>query len=467
MNLDGSNRNDFIKVLIPLAIYLIIVALPVPTGLSVVGWRAFGLVVAGIVTFSLTPISLPVAIPLFVLLAVPAGICKLNEAISSFMGPAFIFVFCMICLAIAFEQSGLTKRIAVLVAAHSGGSPKRLLFLVIATASLTSTVLADIPVLAMLFPICQKIIETNGCNHKGSNFAQSLLLGAGSGCFLGGMATPAGSAANPVSIQILQSATGIQVSFMEWSAIGIPLVLVLIPLLWMCLLIFLPSEISHLQGMTEIQKEKEELGPLSGPEKIFLFVFLLTLVMWFLDFITGIPVQVVSIASVAILALPGIKIFSWKRDSARINWEAIMLTGGATAFGFFLVKSGVTTWFAEGYLIGLADLSLLPLFICIVGIMILTQFPIPASVGAVAALLPVFLTIAQMKGINPVAVMLAVGLGSAGPILSPAVCFYPIINATGLLKVGDVWRAGFPVAFCQLVCIILSIFCIGGMMGFF
>lgn len=461
-----QNTNRLLAAVFPLAIYILIVAIPTPEGLTPVGQRALGLVVAGILTFSLQPVALPVAIPLFVLLAVPAGICKLPEAISSFMGPAFIFVFAMICLALAFEKSGLTRRIALMVVAHSGGSPKRLLFLFIATASLTSTVLADIPVLAMLFPICQKIIENNGCNVRGNKFAQSLLLGIGSGCFLGGMATPAGSAANPVSIQILREMTGISISFMEWAAIGFPVVLALIPVIWLCLVVLLPSEIKTLKGMDELRREKDALGPLSRNERIYLIVFAATLVMWLTDRINGIPVQVTSIASVAILSLPGIAIFDWKRDRSGVNWDAIMLTGGATAFGFFLVKGGVTNWFAQTYLTSFAALPVVPLFIAICAVMILSQFPLPASVGAVAAIAPAFLVIAQMKGLNPAGVMLVIALGSAGPILSPAVCFYPIINASGLLRVHDVWKVGFPTACGQLVCILIAVFVIGSALGF-
>lgn len=243
---------------LPLVVYLVLTLLPTPEGLTPVGQRAFALVVAGILTFSMQPIDIAISVPLFVLLAVPAGIFSMGEAMSSFMGPAFIFVFAMVCLAISFEKSGLTRRIALFIVSKSGGSPKRLLFLFIATATLCSSVLADIPVLVMLFPICLEIIKKNDCNVRGSNFAQSLLLGIGSGCFLGGMATPAGSAANPTSIQILEQATGLHISFMEWAAIGMPIVLLLIPCVWLSFVILMPSEIKQLKGMDHFEEDMKQ-----------------------------------------------------------------------------------------------------------------------------------------------------------------------------------------------------------------
>lgn len=461
-----QNQKSLIRIIIPVLVYIFIVILPTPAGLTALGQRAFALVAAGIVAFSIQPISITISVPLFVLLGVPAGIFNLKDAMTSFMGPAFIFVFAMVCIALAFEKSGLTKRIALFVVSKSGGNPKKLLFLFIATAVLCSSVMADIPVLCMLYPICQQIIEKNGCNVKGSNFAQSLLLGIGSGCFLGGMGTPAGSAANPTSIQILQDSTGLSISFMDWACVGMPIVVLLIPVIWFCLIITLPSEISHLEGIEELKKERASLGSLTSKEIIFLVVFLFTLLLWFTDKINGIPVAVSSMICVAVLALPGIDIFSWKRDGAEMNWDAVMLVGGATSFGAMLTTTGVIGWFAQEYLVSLVGLPLFMLLLCICVIMILSQFPIPAGAGAVATLAPAFLAVAQMKGIDPAGILLVVALAQAAPILSPAVCFYPIINAGGLLNVNSALKSGFLIAIGETGLILLSMATFGRMLGF-
>lgn len=451
---------------IPIIAYLILTLLPTPEGLTPVAQRAFALVVAGILTFSLQPIDITISVPLFVLLAVPAGILTMGEAMSSFMGPAFIFVFAMVCLAISFEKSGLTRRIALFIVSKSGGSPKRLLFLFIATAALCSTVLADIPVLVMLFPICLEIIKKNDCNVRGSNFAQSLLLGIGSGCFLGGMATPAGSAANPTSIQILQQATGIHISFMEWAAIGMPIVLVLIPCLWLSFILFLPSEIPHLKGMEHFKEDMKALGKLSRKEKLFLIIFGITIALWFTDRIHGVSTQVISMVSVAILSLPGIEVFNWRRDSSDVNWDPIMLVGGATAFGAMLTKTGVISWFAHEYLMAFSSLPLVVLFACICLVMIFSQFPIPAGAGAVATLAPAFLAVAEMGNFNPAGVILVVALAEAAPILSPAICFYPIINSTGLIKITSAWKTGAMVVVVEIILILIAMFTVGKMLNF-
>lgn len=447
----------FQRTAIPIVAYLVLVCLPTPEGLDPVGQRAFALVVAGILAFSLQPVDIAIAVPFFVLLAVPTGIFTLDKALTSFLGPAFIFVFAMVCLAIAFEKSGLTRRIALWLVANSKGSPKRLLFLFIATATLCSTVLADIPVLVMLTPICFEIINKSGCNVKGSNFAQSLLLGVGSGCFLGGMATPAGSAANPTSIQILSQATGIHISFMEWAAVGMPVAVVLIFVLWLSFLLLMPPEIKKLEGLEHFEQDMAALGSLSRKEKLFLLIFGLTLVLWFTDRLHGISTPITSMIGVMILALPGIEVFSWKRDSHAMNWDAIMLVGGATSFGAMLTSTGVISWFATNYLTGLVSFPFPFLLASICVVMILSQFPIPAGAGAVATLAPAFLAVAEMGGFNPALVIMTVALSQAAPILSPAVCFYPIINSTGIIELRNAWKVGALVCIAEVALIVLSV----------
>ena len=98
--------------------------------------------------------------------------------------------------------------------------------------------------------------------------------------------------------------------------------------------------------------------------------------------------------------------------------------------------------------------------------MILSQFPFTASVGAVAAIGPALIIIAEAKGMNPVGLLLAMGLGSAGPILSPAICFYPIINSTGALHYPNLWKGGVLVCLVEVVVIVAVMFTVGRMLNF-
>ena len=131
-----------------------------------------------------------------------------------------------------------------------------------------------------------------------------------------------------------------------------------------------------------------------------------------------------------------------------------------------LTKTGVITWFAHEYLMAFSSLPLVMLFFCICVVMIISQFPIPAGAGAVATLAPAFLAVAEMGNFNPVGVIMVVALSQAAPILSPAVCFYPIINSTGLLNITNAWKTGFFISIAEIALILLSMFTVGSVLNF-
>lgn len=455
-----------IKCVIPVLCYLVLAWLPPPQGLTALGMKGFALVAAGIVALTIQPISIALLVPLVVLLSVPLKILTMPEAMNSFMGPAFIYIFAMVCLSIAFQRSGLARRIALGVVGGSQGKPKLLLFLFTATAMLSSTVMADIPILLMLYPICMRVIKNNGCDIKGSNFAKSLLLCIATGSMLGGMGTPAGSAANPVSIQILQDYCNYSISFMEWSAIGLPIVICLVPCVWAGYAFFLPSEIDKLTGMEELAREKAQLGPMSSAEKAFIIIFTATLLLWFTDKFNGIPVQTTSILAICALSLPGVAVFNWERDHSEITWDAIMLVGGSVTLGIILTKTGVCQWFAETWLIGLVSTPAWVIYACVCLVMIWSQFPFLAPVSAVAALGPAFIAIAQMKGIPTVGIVMTTALSTATIVLAPAQVFYIIVNRSRLLTIKDAWKGGFLTTFAQLGLVLFFMFTIGRGLGF-
>ena len=245
-----------------------------------------------------------------------------------------------------------------------------------------------------------------------------------------------------------------------------PVLILLIPCIWLSFVILMPSEIKQLKGMDHFEDDMKQLGSISRKEKLFLIVFGLTLILWFTDRVHGVSTQVISLISVAVLSLPGIDVFNWRRDSADVNWDAIMLVGGATSFGAMLTKTGVITWFAHEYLMSFSSLPLAMLFLCICVVMIISQFPIPAGAGAVATLAPAFLAVAEMGNFNPAGVIMVVALSQAAPILSPAVCFYPIINSTGLLSITRAWKTGFFIAIAETALILASMFTVGSVLNF-
>ncbi|MHC8523091.1 SLC13 family permease [Rossellomorea sp. H39__3] len=117
----------------------------------------------------------------------------------------------------------------------------------------------------------------------------------------------------------------VEISFAQWMLFGIPLVVVLIPLVWFYLTkIAYPIRIKQLSGGKEVIKnEQQSLGRMGYEEKVVLTIFTLTALAWitrsfFLStFIPGIDDTVIAlIAAFALFIIPA------KTQSGSImDWE--------------------------------------------------------------------------------------------------------------------------------------------------
>lgn len=107
----------------------------------------------------------------------------------------------------------------------------------------------------MMLPVAVLLLEKNGCVKGTSNFGKAVMLGLPIACLIGGVGTPAGSAMNMMTISLLQSTAGVHIGFFEWTAIGVPMVLVLTPLAWWLVIRAFPPEIGRLAGMDLVERE--------------------------------------------------------------------------------------------------------------------------------------------------------------------------------------------------------------------
>ena len=438
------DRKKILGVVLPFILYFGICLLPTPAGLTDLGQRSIALMAAAISVWLLEPISVSFSAPLFVLLQVPLGICKMPMAVSNFASPLFLFIFILFCLAIAMENSGLTRRLALYSTLRSKGDPQRLVVLFICLSAIASTVVADIPVCAMLLPVGLAVLQRNNVNISGSNFGSALLIGVGIGSLIGGIGTPAGSAMNIMAIQLLSTNAHIDINFLQWSMIGLPMVIILTPIICFVITKLLPSEIAHLSGMEEAQKEYAELGPLSGKEIRFLLIFGLNILLWYTDQFHHMPTQVSAMICVALLAMPGIEILNWKRDKDRVNWDAIMLVGGSVSLATGMYQAGAAAWIAGNVMGGFTELPILGLIAIICLFTMVIQLLIPTSSAVVAVMGAPLIALAIDKGINPAALVIPLGICSSACMLTPINANYLIMCKFGYTRIRDMYKVGIP-----------------------
>ena len=73
------------------------------------------------------------------------------------------------------------------------------------------------------------ILQEEKLKPGASNFGKLLMLGIPISAFIGGVGTPAGSLINIMGLHLLADLSGDTVPFLKCMAIGIPMVIILIP----------------------------------------------------------------------------------------------------------------------------------------------------------------------------------------------------------------------------------------------
>ena len=320
-----------------LAAYFVIAFVLGPfEGLSAQGQCAIATMVAAVIVWVTGALPLAVAAMLMTMIQPLSGAAPLDKALTNFANPIVFFCFGMFCFTFAFTRTGFSERVALWISRLAGGNPARLLLCFIAGGTVLSAFMADVPVVVMLAPVALKVVEQNRCGVMSSNFAKALMIGLPIGVLMGGIATPTGASMNILTMQFLRDMAGVEINYLEWAAIGIPVALVLIPGVWFILLRLFPLEIDSLSDTECLEDAWKELGPMSRDERKFVVFILINVVLWCTDSLHHIPLPVLAVIGGAALFVPGVALIDWEYAAPRMGWDILMLIGGACSLSMSL-----------------------------------------------------------------------------------------------------------------------------------
>ena len=355
----------FLILLAATALLFAIHFLPAPAPLeragNVIPLTAAGKTCLGIMAFAVilwVTETLPfAATSLLVVLLIPAfGIAGFRDVVrASFGDPVIVFFIGVLIMSAAFTTSGLGTRMTYLVLLRVGTRTDRVLLGVLIVGTLISMWITDIAVAAMLLPLAVALLRDAGLHPGQSNFGRSLMIATAFGALIGGIATPAGTAANIVAVAQLKQLAATDVSFLRWMRLGVPASLLMVPFAWWILRWMFPPEIERLPLTVEtIRTRLRELGPLSHAERRTLGVFLVVVTLWLLTPLLeswsggriALPIEAVGLAGGVALFLPGLRVLSWKEAEAQVEWGGVMMIVAGLSLGLAVFNTGAARWLA-------------------------------------------------------------------------------------------------------------------------
>jgi sodium-dependent dicarboxylate transporter 2/3/5 len=368
------------------------------------------------------------------------------------------------------QRWDLHRRIAMTIVKLVGFSPSRLIFGFMAATATLSAFVSNTATAVMMMPIGLAIIthvieegKKEGLDKEidfsPENFAfgLNLMLGIAYAASIGGMATLIGTPPNTVLAGYLNKTYGFEISYVDWLKVGVPLVVVMLPLCWLWLTrVANPMKLKRVPGGREmILAELKQMGRMSAGEKWTAAVFFLTALGWIfrkqLGFLFADPTLVTdaTIAMTGALILfmipvnmkKNIFVMDWHWAS-KMPWGVLLLFGGGLAMAAGFKETGLATWIGS-------QVSLLnnaPILVLIVAVTTLIIFltELTSNTATAAMVMPILSAVAIGINQSPLLLVIPAAIAASCAFMLPvATPPNAIVFGSGYVTIPQMVRSGF------------------------
>lgn len=422
-------------------------------------------------------VPIPITSLLPLLLFPMTGVMETEEVSASY-GDSLIFLFAgSFMIALSMEKWNLHRRIALSIISFVGTNPSTIILgFMIATGFLsmwisnTATTLMMVPIsLAVTKHVSDSLKNNYSIDTSPGKFpfGTALMLGTAYSATIGGFGSLIGAPANIILAGTVTSLYGVEITFARWLLFGVPMVVIIVPLVWLYLTkVAFPLKVKEIPGGREIIKEDlQRLGKMGYEEKVVLVVFTLTAVAWitrsfFLNkFLPGLDDTLIALLAGVILFLIPAKnrdgnIMDWN-TALKLPWGILWLFGGGLALAAGIMNSGLDQWIGGQ----LTNFENVPLFITIALIVLLitTLTEFTSNTATATMVYPIVAVAAASLGTDPIVLMVAANMGATFAYMFPvAAPPNAIVFGTGYVRMADMAKTGiwlnlFSITFTVLV----------------
>ncbi len=369
------------------------------------------------------------------LLSVLTGVGGVRESTAPFANPIIVIFFGGFALATAMAVQGLDRWVALSLVRLGRGRFLPVAGLVFCGTAFLSMWMSNTATAAMMIPLAMGILSQMEGGEAGRRNRVFLLLGLAYAASIGGLGTVIGSPPNVIA------AAKLNLSFAQWMMIGLPVVVLGVPLmaavLWW---IWRPDA-----GL-RIKVHREEFV-FSPRRTAMLSVFVTAAVCWIfskpLGELIGVTADMDSLVALgAVFLLLFFRVVEWRHINKGTDWGVLLLFGGGLALSGVLSSTGASEFLGRLLTVLTGGWPLFLLAAAVVAFVIfLTEL---ASNTAVAALfVPIFHALAVEQGMGPALLVLPLALAASCAFMMPvATPPNALVYGTGHVEQRDMMRSG-------------------------
>jgi sodium-dependent dicarboxylate transporter 2/3/5 len=471
----GPSTRARIGLLLGAAFFLTALAFPPPAGVSGPAWRVAAVTIL-MATWWVTE-ALPLAATALLPLALfpLLGVSSIDAAAEPYANPVIFLFMGGFLIAAAAERSGLHRRMALTMVRWGGAGPAQLVGGFMAATGFISMGVSNTATVAMVLPMALSVVDlvnertdfTPGAEDRDAhNFAVALLLGVAYAASIGGLGTPIGTPPNALLVGYMAESYNRRVSFVQWMAFGVPLVVIGLPLTWLLLTrVFFPVAAERIAGGREaIVAQARALGAMSRAEWTVAVVTALAAAAWLTQPLIALLVPGLSDAGIAIAA--ALLLFlvptgrrgerALGRDAiGRVPWGVLVLFGGGLSLASGIQQTGLAVAIGKSAsAVGAWPIVAVALAVTAI-VVFLTE--LTSNTAVAAALLPVVTSLAVATRGDPmllaVPTVLAASCGFMMPVGTPP---NAMVYGSGRIRMPEMLRAGFAINLLFIVLITIA-----------
>lgn len=449
------NRKLLVTTVIPITVWIILLAMPIPQGLAPHAWYYFAMFAAVIVGLILEPVpgsiigllGISVAAALQLIGDKPADSVK--WALSGFSNSTVWLIFVAYMFGLGYEKTGLGRRIALNLVRILGrktiglGYAVALSDLCLGPFMPSNTARSG----GTIYPIIKNIPEIFG-SYPGETARKmgSYVMWTGlTACAVTSSLFLTANAPNLLGVELVSKIIKIDISWREWFLGFLPLGALLFLAVPLLTYVLYPPDIKSSEGAgTWAADELSKMGRVTRKELIMAALALMALILWIFAG-AWMDSTMVAIMVLVLMILTGVITWNDLLDY-RQAWNMLIWFGTLVALADGLKIVGFLNWFAAATSGLMKGLPIIWIVILLVAIYYLVHYMFASLTAHATALLPVFLTAAIAVPDMPlklVSMLLCYTSGISCMLTPYASGPSAIYYGSGYIDRKDFWRLGF------------------------
>jgi solute carrier family 13 (sodium-dependent dicarboxylate transporter), member 2/3/5 len=414
------------------------------------------------------------------------GIASITATCYPYADPLVFLYLAGFVLAMAMERWGLGRRLALWTLSRVGMSTTGMIGGVMLVTAILSAFVSNTATTAMMLPIGLSIIQllrqqagetdregseagASSSSSAISSFGVCLLLSIAYSASIGGMMTIIGTPTNAFLVGFLKDKIAsdyrLELTFVSWLPLGVPLVILLLPLVFLILTrLLFPIRSLKLAGGTElILKELKSLGSIRQGEWNVAGVFALVVFFWLTRPLWNAlemewegqwvrPLGELSDTGIAMAGAFTLFLIpvNARRREFTMNWSAVeslpwgilLLFGGGLSLAAAVANNGVAEFIGSR----VESLGGIPPWLMVLAVTLAIIFltELTSNAATTASLVPVLAAISPGLGIHPYLLIFPATLAASCAFMLPvATPPNAIVFGSGAISTAQMARAGF------------------------